>query len=337
MSFLGLRSLCVLLVCLPTLSFAENLPGSCVLAATTVQSSTPVELQDPVAKFANTDWVQAALRDCVEPNRTKPAGESQFAINVAQDFTVGGEAGAVPFELEQTWRHLSQLFWNSPENSDTFRVGQFDVWMKSVSTRALAGWLPTAIPTAETVTETELAEIEQFILDEDYAAAVAARPVIAKAIEDDCPPIPPVVERHVVKTETIAPQVVEEIVTLLEDEDAPLTDEEIAYLHSGPSDFVNSLDPYGYSEYNDYLAEEEPATPKVEQGAAWTGVIATQIVALTQQSDAGIEWLGSLDLSPALRTARQFQQQQEIRRYRMAERQLLERWDAVIDGFQVVR
>ncbi|MCC9609604.1 hypothetical protein LOC68_04385 [Blastopirellula sp. JC732] len=337
MSFLGLRSLCVLLVCIPTLCFADNLPGSCVLAAYSADQAHFADFRDPLAKFAETDWVQAAIRDCVEPNRTKPADGSQFAINVAKDHAGAGQLEEATFELELAWQKVSRLFWNSPENPEGFQVAQFDIWMKGLTNRALAGWLPSSGSALEPVTDKELAEIEQFILDEDYASAVAARPVIATAAQDDCPPMPPTVERVVISTETIAPEVVEEIATLLEDEEAPLTDEEIAYLHSGPSDFVISLDPYGYSEYNDYLKEKRAESPKAEQGAAWSAVLATQIVALTRSSNDGIRWIGSFDLSQPIRAARQIHQEREIRGYRTAERQLLERWDAVIDGFQVLR
>lgn len=336
MSFLGLRSLCVLLVCIPTLSFADSLPGPCDFAAFSADEPHFSAVVDPLADFVKTDWAQKAIRDCLDPNRTKPADGGRFAVNVAKDHRGGEGLDEVCLELELAWQQVSELFWESPENPESFRVVQFDVWMDSLTNRSLAAWLPAGRFASEPVTEQELAEIEQFIVDEEYAAAVAARPVIAQQIQDDCPPMPPVVERITIESESIAPEVVEEIATLLEDEEAPLTDEEIAYLHSGPSDFVNSLDPYGYSEYNDYLTEE-PAAPQVEQGAAWSVTFAQQIIALSRSSREGIGWFASFDLSGPINAARQAHQDREIRRYRTAERQLLERWDAILDGFEVLR
>ncbi|PQO44992.1 hypothetical protein [Blastopirellula marina] len=337
MSFLGLRSLCVLLVCIPTLSLADSLPGPCAFAAYAAAKPDLAATVDPLADFVNANWAQKAIRDCLEPSRTKPVGDSQFAVNVAEDHHGGKGLNELRHELDLAWQQVSELFWESPENPESFRLARLDLWMTSLSSRSLAGWLPSAEPALEVVTQQELAEIARFIVDEEYAAAVAARPIIAEAIQDDCPPMPPVVERITLDSESIAPEVVEEVASLLEDEEAPLTDEEIAYLHSGPLDFVNSLDPYGYTEYNDYLDEEHAAAPKTEQGAAWTVVIAKQIAGLANSSGEGIRWFATFDLSGPIEAARQAHQEREIRRYRTAERQILERWDAIIDGFEVLR
>ncbi|UUO05500.1 hypothetical protein M4951_19225 [Blastopirellula sp. J2-11] len=346
MSFLGLRSLVVLLVCIPTLSFADGLPGPCDFASYEASNLDVPAVATPIADYAKTDWVNKAIRDCLEPNRTKPCGGSRFSLNVAQDLRGGNRPEVVQYELELAWQKVSELFWESPENPADFRLAQFDLRMKSLISRSLEGWLPhshsASVAVAETVTEKELAAVEEFILDEEYAQIVAARPLVEAQLQDDCPPMPPVVENFALESEgsdsdMIEPNMVDEVVSLLQDEESPLTDEEIAYLHSGPSDFVNSLDPYGYSEYNEYLEEEAAETPHPEQGAAWTVAIATQIVAATRSTQEGLRWIGNLNLTERMEAARHAHQEREIRSYRTAERQVLERWDAVIDGFELLR
>ncbi|MFI4875875.1 MAG: hypothetical protein ACIALR_11075 [Blastopirellula sp. JB062] len=282
-----------------------------------------------IEAISRIDWVNKAIDD---------ASELPLGVAPSTAATQAEREVELRREIELAWEQVSQLFWQSPEHPEAFRTAELDLRIKSLIARSLAGWLP-APPKAmsESVTEEDLASIEQFILDEEYAQSVAARPEIDQPQADVCPPIPPVVERPTFHRDRLEAEEVQEVASLLDDDAAPLTDEEIAYLHSGPSDFLLSLDPYGYSEYNDYLDDEEGAPVAVEKRTAWAILIAEKIVAASRSTKEGFRWIGDLKLAEQAEKLRRAHQAEEIRRYRTAERQLLERWDAVIDGFHVLR